>query len=75
MSSRNARNSYRIACRIVKQEARPSVSGQAEVKKLFTDQTSQPAVAANPIENFNQKHQVSTQLEETPNEMDTRRLH
>ena len=45
MSSRNIRNSYRIARRAGQQGARPSVSGQAEDEKLSTDLPSQPAVA------------------------------
>ena len=55
MSSRNVRNSYRIARRAGQQGARPSVSGQAEVEKLSTDLPSQPAVAANPSESLSQQ--------------------
>ena len=52
MSSRNTRNSYRIARRAGHQGARPSVSGQAEVEKLATDLPPPPAVAANPTESL-----------------------
>ena len=55
MSSRNVRNSYRIARRAGQQGARPSVSGQAEVEKLSTDLPSQPAVAANPSESLSKQ--------------------
>ena len=55
MSSRNIRNSYRIARRAGQQGARPSVSGQAEVKKLATDLPSQPAVADNLTESLSQQ--------------------
>ena len=55
MSSRNVRNSYRIAGRAGQQGARPSVCGQAEVEKLSTDLPSQPAVAANPSESLSQQ--------------------
>ena len=50
MSSRNLRNSYRIARRAGQQGTRPSASGQAEVGKLATDLPSQPAVADNPTQ-------------------------
>ena len=72
MSSRNVRNSYRIACRAGQQGARPSVSGQAEVEKLSTDLPSKPAVAANPSKGLpnrvlpHQNGQVPTQIEDTP---------
>ena len=55
MSSRNTRNSYRIARRAGHQGARPSVSGQAEVEKLATDLPSPPAVAANPTKSLSQE--------------------
>ena len=55
MSSRNIRNSYRIAHRAGQPGARPSASGQAEVEKLSTDLPSQPAVAANPNESLSQQ--------------------
>ena len=55
MSSRNIRNSYRIARRAGQQGARPSVNGQAEVDKLATDLPSQPAVADNPTESLSQQ--------------------
>ena len=55
MSSRNIRNSYRIARRAGQQGARPSTSGQAEVEKLSSDLPSQPAVAANPTESLSQQ--------------------
>ena len=55
MSSRNTRNSYRIARRADNQGARPSVSGQAEVEKLATDLPSPPAVAAIPTESLSQE--------------------
>ena len=41
MSSRNVRNSYRIARRAGQEGARPPVSDQAEVEKLSTDLPSQ----------------------------------
>ena len=68
MSSRNTRNSYRIARRAGHQGARPSVSGQAEVEKLATDLPSPPAVAANPTESLlpHQIGQVATQKEQRP---------
>ena len=58
MSSRNVRNSYRIARRAGQQRARgarPSVNGQGEVEKLSTDLPSQPAVAANPSLSLSQQ--------------------
>ena len=55
MSSRNVRNSCRIARRVGQQGARPSASGQAEVEKLSTDLPSQPEVAANPNESLSQQ--------------------
>ena len=58
MSSRNVRNSYRIARRAGQQGARgarPSVNGQGEVEKLSTDLPSQPAVAANPSLSLSQQ--------------------
>ena len=55
MSSRNIRNSYRIARRAGQQGACPSASGQAEVEKLSTDLPSQPAVAANRSESLSQQ--------------------
>ena len=55
MSSRNTRNSYRIARRAGHQGVCPSVSGQAEVQKLATDLPSPPAVAANPTESLSQE--------------------
>ena len=55
MSSRNIRNSYRIARRAGQQGARPSVSDQAEVEKLSTDLPSQPSVEANPNESLSQQ--------------------
>ena len=55
MSSRNTKNSYRIARRAGHQGARPSVSGQAEVEKLATDLPPPPAVAANPTGSLSQE--------------------
>ena len=55
MSSRNTRNSYRIARHADHQGVCPSVSGQAEVQKLATDLPSPPAVAANPTESLSQE--------------------
>ena len=55
MSSRNIRNSYLITRCAGQQGVRPSVSGQAEVKKLATDLPSQPAVADNPTESLSQQ--------------------
>ena len=55
MSSRNIRNSYRIARRAGQQGARPPVSDQAEVEKLSTDLPSQPSVEANPTESLSQQ--------------------
>ena len=55
MSSRNIRNSYRIARRAGQQGARPPVSDQAEVEKLSTDLPSQPSVEANPNESLSER--------------------
>ena len=55
MSSRNIRNSYRIARRAGQQGARSPVSDQAEVEKLSTDLPSQPSVEANPTESLSQQ--------------------
>ena len=55
MSSRNIRNSYRIARRAGQQGARPPVSDQAEVEKLSTDLPSQPSVEANPNESLSKQ--------------------
>ena len=55
MSSRNIRNSYRIAHRAGQQGAYPSVSSQSEVEKLATDLPSQPAVADYPTESLSQQ--------------------
>ena len=55
MSSRNIRNSYRIARRAGQQGVCPSVSDQAEVEKLSIDLPSQPSVEANPNESLSQQ--------------------
>ena len=55
MSSRNIRNSYRIARRVGQQRARPPVSDQAEVEKLSTGLPSQPSVEANRTESLSQE--------------------
>jgi len=55
MSSRNIRNSYRIAHRAGQQGARPPVSDQAEVEKLSTDLPSQASEEANPNESLSQQ--------------------
>ena len=65
MSSRNIRNSYRIARRAAQQGARPLVSDKAEVEKLSTDLSSQPSMEANPNDSLSQQG----------TEMDTRGLH
>ena len=55
MSSRNTRNSCRIARSAGQQGARRPVSDQAEDEKLSTDLPSQPSVEANPNESLSQE--------------------
>ena len=55
MSSRNIRDSSRIARRASPQGARSPVSDQAEVKKLSSDLPSQPSVEANQTESLSQE--------------------
>ena len=55
MSSTNIRNSNHIARRAGQQGARPPVSDQDEVEKLFTYLPSQPSVEANPNESLSQQ--------------------
>ena len=70
-----------ITCRMGLKGACPSVSSQAEVKKLATDLPSQPAVVANPTKSLS-KGSFHTRLgryqhkkNKYQTEMDTRGLH